>query len=194
MTNWIPDLSRHKGPRYRAIADALALNVQDGRLAAGTRLPTHRDLAWKLHVTIGTVSRAYAEAERRGLIIGEVGRGTYVRSVAGAAAMMPGENLGTAADPEFIDLTINRPGTAGESAAMAEALQRLAAQPDLAALLDYQAPAGRLEDRAAGAALLESCGLAAAPDQVVATAGGQHAMACIIGALCNPATPWPSRH
>jgi DNA-binding transcriptional MocR family regulator len=97
-------------------------------------------------------------------------------------------------EPDIIDLTINRPGTAGESAAMAEALQRLAAEADLAALLDYQAPAGRLEDRTAGAALLESCGLAAAPDQVVATAGGQHAMACIIGALCNPATPWPSRH
>jgi DNA-binding transcriptional MocR family regulator len=186
MTNWTPDLSRHKGPRYRAIADALALDVHDGRLAAGTRLPTHRDLAWKLHVTIGTVSRAYAEAERRGLIIGEVGRGTYVRTVAGAAAMMPGENLATTADPNFIDLTINRPGTAEETAAMAEALQRLAADPDLGALLDYQTPAGRLEVRAAGAALLESCGLATAPDQVVATAGGQHAMACIIGALIQP--------
>jgi DNA-binding GntR family transcriptional regulator len=30
-------------------------------------------------VTVGTVTRAYGEAERRGLIQGEVGRGTYVR-------------------------------------------------------------------------------------------------------------------
>jgi DNA-binding transcriptional MocR family regulator len=186
MTSWTPDLSHHKGPRYRAIADALALDVHDGRLAGGTRLPTHRDLAWKLRVTIGTVSRAYAEAERRGLIVGEVGRGTYVRPLAGAAAMTLGENLGATGDPDFIDLSINRPGTAEESAAMAEALQRLAADSDLGTLLDYHAPAGLLEDRAAGAALLESCGLATAPDQVVATAGGQHAMACIIGALMQP--------
>jgi DNA-binding transcriptional MocR family regulator len=62
MTNWTPDLSGRNGPRYRAIAEALAEDVRGGRLAAGTQLPTQRDLAWKLHVTIGTVSRAYAEA------------------------------------------------------------------------------------------------------------------------------------
>src|SRR6266699_2451064 len=71
MTNWLPDLSRFSGPRYRAIAEALATDIRDGRLTPGTRLPTHRDLAWRLRVTVGTVSRAYAEAERRGLIGGD---------------------------------------------------------------------------------------------------------------------------
>jgi len=75
MTSWIPDLSGRNGPRYRAIAETLAEDVRGGRLAGGTQLPTQRDLAWKLHVTVGTVSRAYAEAERRGLIAGEVGGG-----------------------------------------------------------------------------------------------------------------------
>jgi DNA-binding transcriptional MocR family regulator len=188
MTSWVPDLTGYDGPRYRALADALAGDVRDGRLAAGSRLPTHRDLAWKLGVTVGTVSRAYAEAERRGLIAGEVGRGTFVRSPADAAAMtmMPPDSLGKAADPDFIDLTINRPVAAGEKGAMAAALQELVAEPELAALLDYQAPAGRLEDRIAGAEFLRSCGLATAPEQVVVTAGGQHAMACVIGALTRP--------
>jgi DNA-binding transcriptional MocR family regulator len=186
MTNWMPDLAGHKGPRYRAIAETLAEDVSNGRLTAGTRLPTHRDLAWKLRVTIGTISRAYAEAERRGLIVGEVGRGTFVRPPAGAAAIMPGDILGETRDPDFIDLTINRPCAAGEGAAMAAALEQLAAEPDLAALLDYQAPAGRQEDRVAGAAFLKVCGLATTPEQVVATAGGQHAMACVIGALTRP--------
>jgi len=186
MTNWMPDLSGYKGPRYRAIAEALAEAVREGRLPAGTRLPTHRDLAWKLRVTIGTVSRAYSEAERRGLIVGEVGRGTYVRPPAGSAPIMPGDQFGETADPDFIDLTINRPGAADEAAVMAAALQRLAADADLGTLLDYQSPAGRLEDRAAGVALLADCGLTTTPEQVVTTAGGQHAMACVIGALTRP--------
>ena len=63
-----------RGPKYRAIADALTEQIADGTLSAGTRLPTHRDLAWKLGVTVGTVSRAYAEISRRGLINGEIGR------------------------------------------------------------------------------------------------------------------------
>jgi DNA-binding transcriptional MocR family regulator len=186
MTSWMPNLAGHKGPRYRAIADALTEDLRHGRIAAGARLPTHRDLAWKLRVTIGTVSRAYAEAERRGLIVGEVGRGTFVRQLANVTPSMLGDFLGEAHDHDFIDLTINRPGAAGEATAMAAALEQLAAAPDLPALLDYQLPAGRPEDRVAGAAFLDACGLATMPEQVVATAGGQHAMACVIGALTQP--------
>ena len=69
--------SRQK-PRYRAIADDLAERITIGELAPGERLPTHRDLAYELGVTVGTVSRAYAELERAGLAHGEVGRGTFV--------------------------------------------------------------------------------------------------------------------
>jgi len=186
MTNWAPDLVPYQGPRYRAIADALAEDIRAGRLAAGSQLPTQRDLAWRLHVTIGTVGRAYAEAERRGLTIGEVGRGTFVRPAAGIAPFTPGDMPREARDPDFIDLTINRPCTAGEAQLMAAALEQLAAEPDLASLLDYQTSTGRPEDRIAGAALLNGCGLRSMPEQVIATGGGQHAMACVIGALTHP--------
>src|SRR3546814_3530167 len=74
MTKWTPTLEA-EAPRYLAIADALARDIAAGRLKAGDRLPTHRDLAWRLGVTVGTVSRVYGEAERRGLTSGEVGRG-----------------------------------------------------------------------------------------------------------------------
>src|SRR5438093_9448690 len=80
MTIWTPDLRPRGGPRYLAIADALADDAGAGRLRAGTRLPTHRDLAQSLGLTVGTVTRAYAEAARRGLVSGEVGRGTFVRA------------------------------------------------------------------------------------------------------------------
>jgi len=64
MTIWQPDLNSVSGPRYLAIVDALASDLDHGKLRAGDRLPTHRDLAYKLGVTVGTVTRAYAEAER----------------------------------------------------------------------------------------------------------------------------------
>ncbi|HZF36691.1 MAG TPA: winged helix-turn-helix domain-containing protein, partial [Candidatus Angelobacter sp.] len=83
MTIWQPDLNSVSGPRYLAIVDALAFDLDNGKLRAGDRLPTHRDLAYRLGVTVGTVTRAYSEAERRGLIKGEVGRGTYIRDRSG---------------------------------------------------------------------------------------------------------------
>ncbi len=78
MTIWIPDISSGNGPVYRRIAHAIGDAVEKGQLQAGDRLPTHRDMAYHLGVTVGTVTRAYREAERLGLATGEVGRGTYV--------------------------------------------------------------------------------------------------------------------
>ena len=74
MTIWTPQLTQGK-PIYLAIADAMAGDIMSGKLNVGDKLPPHRDLAWRLKVTVGTVTRAYREAEIRGLLSGEVGAG-----------------------------------------------------------------------------------------------------------------------
>src|ERR671920_388064 len=79
MTMWTPDLSRHEGPRYTAIVEAIAEDIEHGRLKPGDQMPTHRELATQLGVTTGTITRAYSEAARRGLLVGETGRGTFVK-------------------------------------------------------------------------------------------------------------------
>ena len=66
MTIWKPVLDEDASPKYVAIADALARDIESGVLKPGARLPTHRDLGKWLGVTVGTVTRAYAEASRRG--------------------------------------------------------------------------------------------------------------------------------
>jgi len=76
--SWAPRLENAEGPKYKAIADAIARDIANATLPEGTRLPPQRILAWKLGVTIGTITRAYQEAERRELVSGEVGRGTFV--------------------------------------------------------------------------------------------------------------------
>jgi hypothetical protein len=68
-----------EGPRYLAFVEALEEDIKNGSLRPGTRLLPQRDMAVRLGLSVGTVSRAYTEAEARGLISGEVGRGTFVR-------------------------------------------------------------------------------------------------------------------
>ncbi|MDS1135103.1 aminotransferase-like domain-containing protein [Nitratireductor indicus] len=78
MTNWLPNLSAGSGPLYARLADQIEHDIEAGVLAGGAKLPPQRNLAYDIGVTIGTVSRAYALVRERGLISGEVGRGTYV--------------------------------------------------------------------------------------------------------------------
>jgi DNA-binding GntR family transcriptional regulator len=58
MTSWTPNLDPQL-PRYLAIAQAIAADLESGRLSPGDKLPTHRELAWQLGLTVGTVTRAY---------------------------------------------------------------------------------------------------------------------------------------
>src|SRR6185503_17679557 len=106
MTMWKPDLTEGTKARYAVIANALAADIASGRLPAGERLPTHRELADALGIAIGTVTRAYAEAERRGLVRGEVGRGTFVGPVPLAAATFA---PATGRPTGVIDLSLNFP-------------------------------------------------------------------------------------
>lgn len=69
------------GPKYLAIARALSEAIRQGELAPGARLPPHRVLADTLGVSVQTVSRAYAQAEKMGLVQARVGSGTWVNAL-----------------------------------------------------------------------------------------------------------------
>jgi DNA-binding transcriptional MocR family regulator len=186
MTMWTPDLRQRSGPRYIAIAEALADDARGGRLRPGTRLPTHRDLADRLGVTVGTVTRAYAEATRRGLISGEVGRGTFLRA-ASRPAVPPAATPATAAG--FVDLSANLPpgsASVAETAALARTLRALAASKGLGKLLAYPPEGGAASHRAAGAEWVRRAGLAVGPDRVLITSGSQHGMTAVFASLFGP--------
>lgn len=192
MTIWLPNLEQQRGPRYLAIAEAIARDIRAGRLKTGERLPTHRDLAYRIGVTVGTVTRAYAEAERRGLIAGEVGRGTFVREARDRAAgdplreSFPLQETSVAEDGGPIDLSVNHPVRHADDALLGEALRALADEKGASALLDYQVNRGILRHRAAGAKLIRHNGLEVPPDRVIVTCGAQHAMAVAFTALTRP--------
>lgn len=192
---WVPRLPADAGPKYRAIADALGEDIAQGQLAPGARLPTHRDLAFRLGVTVGTVSRAYREAERRGLIGGEIGRGTFVRDLSGAAMgvqgslpewELPEPPRETSPETGAISLAFNFPPPALEREALRETLAALAREADLSILTDYGPYGGSTRHREAGAAWIAARGLNAHPDRVVISPGAHNSVLACLSAVTRP--------
>jgi DNA-binding transcriptional MocR family regulator len=173
---WLPEIQGRKGPVYRAIADAIDTDVQNGTLRAGTRLPPHRDLADRLGVTVTTITRAYTEATRRGLIAGHVGRGTFIR---GTAQTDDDNGHGP------IDLSMNILMPDKEVAILEKHLFARRVLP-WTQLLGYVPARGHLRHRQAMASWLATCGFEAHPDRIVLTAGAQHAMAVAIVSSTKP--------
>ncbi len=181
---WKPRLRRSGAPLYASIVEALAADISAGKLRAGDRLPTHRELASALGTSLGTITRVYAEAERRGLVRSQVGSGTFVRDLTEQDRYTP------MLDRERIDLGPSAapivPGDLGHCA-LAAALTRLGTRADLGALSGYQAHGGSAAQRAAGGRWLAQAGVVAGPEEITVCSGAQHATVMLLAALADSA-------
>ncbi len=74
----LPPISPANGPLYQQIIDALKREISQGRLPVDAPLPSFRQLAEDLMVSLITVKRAYDELEREGLIVCRQGLGAFV--------------------------------------------------------------------------------------------------------------------
>ena len=169
--------------RYKTIVDAYAADIRGGRLAPGTRLPTHRQLAAQQGLALVTASRVYAELEAMGLISGETGRGTFVRET----LLAPGQGIDQKdVAVGMIDLNFNYPSLPGQAELLRTALRQLALSGDLEALLRYQPHAGRAHERASVARHLIARGVTVAAEQVLIVNGAQQGLAVTLMALLKP--------
>ncbi|GII25009.1 aminotransferase-like domain-containing protein [Planosporangium mesophilum] len=178
---WHPRLAADR-PAYQALADAIGADVAHGRLNPGDRLPTHRALARTLGVTVGTVARGYAEAERRGLLGGEVGRGTFIRS---------GFGVSPAGDGGLVDLSQLHPPIRriDTTDLLADTLNAIAADPSaLRTVIDTERGEDARAHRRAAADWLAHGAFQPDADQVTLTAGAQHALTAALSALVEPGT------
>ena len=167
------------------IVAALEADIASGKLAPDAKLPTHRRLAEMLGVGVGTVTRAYLEAESRGLVSASVGRGTFV---AGRAER---SSPGAAADG-LIDLAMNLAPAAGLTEThLIDALARLRRRSDLRAHLNYAPPAGFEVTVGAGARWLADTANFGGLDwrRVIVTGGAQQAIAIALMAASRPGAP-----
>jgi DNA-binding transcriptional MocR family regulator len=180
--DWLPTITERSGPRYLKIVEALAGDISSGRLARGQRLPTHRALARSLGIDLTTVTRAYAEARRRGLIDARVGRGTFVsETTARAARDLPFEVP--------IDLSMNVPPQPLEAALEERIAHGLAALQDrfgFSAFLEYQPPGGSNVERAIAAKWISQRLSNVDPSRVVIFPGNQ---AIIFNVLMTATAP-----
>ena len=185
MTIWRPRIEEGATPLYLAIADAIQNDIEAGVLSIGARLPTHRDLAEYVGVTVGTASRGYAEAERRGLTSGEVGRGTFVRG-----HDIEGHGWQSAPLSEagaVIDMSLATPWSIpAEAELLATTLRQIANGPGLNDLLRYDSQTASLGQRAAAASWISRMGMPATPEQTIVTVGAQHAMTVLFSTLLRP--------
>ncbi|MBS0408284.1 MAG: PLP-dependent aminotransferase family protein [Proteobacteria bacterium] len=179
--SWRPRLIDGEAPVYVRLVAALEADIVAGDLPAGTRLPTHRQLAEEMGVGVGTITRAYAEAESRGLITARVGAGSYVAEGGGRGGA-------TRATDGAIDLARNVPPPGPAEAALARTLPRLARRADVADTLAYPPPAGSQAARRAGALWLTRMANwpAIDPGRLICTAGAQQAIATAILAASRP--------
>lgn len=185
MAIWLPELNARRGPKYLQIVEAMVEDIASERLAVGTQLPPHRELAYRLGISANTTSRAYAEAVKRALLRGEVGRGTFVRSAVSDLQADEQSNLRRErAGP--IDLSRNLPLPGFAEPHIRRVLGEIARGDGLPALLDYQTDEDLVHHSEAGMIWLNDCGIKAEPDQIVTTMGGQHGMLCTLMALLRP--------
>jgi DNA-binding transcriptional MocR family regulator len=181
MTIWTPELPKDK-PLYLGIVDALAADIAAGILQPGQRLPPQRELAWQLKVTVGTVTRAYREAEIRGLLAGEVGRGSFVRQRDNTPTP-----LNLSAEPSAaIDLSQSVPPPVHAKSEFDAALEHVMRQPTRLDLLDYMAPEGHPLHRAMGAKWLARSGIRVSDAEVIVTAGAHMGLIACLSTLLEP--------
>ncbi|AVH61294.1 PLP-dependent aminotransferase family protein [Streptomyces dengpaensis] len=167
---------------YRRIADRIADDIAAGRLKPGERLPPQRVFARRRGIAGSTAGRVYGELVRRGLVVGEVGRGTFVR----AAPLPSGRALTEATATAPVNLELTYPSAPGQSELLAPALAPLL-RPDVLTESLRTAPAtGTAAAREAAAALLATPGWHPAPSRLTFAGNARQAIAAALASLVRP--------
>lgn len=169
--------------RYKVVADKIAASIRAGDLPAGTRLPTHRELAQEQGIALATATKAYRQLASAGLTVGEPGRGTYVRDLSGFGGLEPRR---LPIESRVADMSFNQPLAIEQTEQLRTALRDLSGEGDLGSLLVQQPPGGRTVDRAAVATYLLDRGIDVPPSNVLLTAGAQHGLDVVLRAMTKP--------
>src|SRR4051794_12813392 len=82
-----------KRPMYLQIMEQIKRRIAVGDWTEGESIPSIRQLAVDLQVSVITVKRAYLELEREGIIVTQQGKGSHVASNPGLGARLREQEL-----------------------------------------------------------------------------------------------------
>ncbi|MCK8779573.1 PLP-dependent aminotransferase family protein [Rhizobium sp. NTR19] len=180
---WRPVLAKQKGvTKHAALTEKIIADIDAGVLKPMDRMPTHRDLARELGLSVQTVSLSYKEAERLGFLSGEIGRGTFVKArVTDRAGRMMLDH----SPNEVLDLSIIRGVYLEEHETASREIFHELAESDIASFMRPCRPiAGLQRHRDTASLWLRRFGVPAGADRILVTNGAAHgiflALSCIV--------------
>jgi DNA-binding transcriptional MocR family regulator len=165
---------------YVRLADAVAAEIATGALKPGDRLPPQRSFAYERKIAVSTASRVYTELLRRGLVVGEVGRGTFISGEGRRGVAAPAEPRGARIDLEF-----NYPLLPEQSVMIAKSLEALNRPGALDAALKQATSIGTAAARKIAADYLtrQNAEWSPTPEQMVFTGNGRQSIAAALAAI-----------
>ncbi len=177
---WKPRLVENARMKYLGIVEALEADIRSGRVARGDRLPAQRAIAEALGVDLTTVTRAFNEARRRGLVEAQAGRGTFISE---ALDGQPHDQ-----SHPLIDLSMNIPSQPSDvdfKKIFPHGIAGLLGSPRGLLSLHYQESTGSEPDRQAAARWLSLRMEGVAADRIVITGGAQSALFAVCELLLD---------
>lgn len=177
---WKPRLLESARMKYLGIVEALESDIRSGLVVPGERLPAQRAIAEALGVDLTTVTRAFNEARRRGLVEAQTGRGTFISEA------LDGET-GQHAQP-LIDLSMNippQPAGIDFRKLLPQAISTTLNTPRGLLSLHYQESTGTEPDRHAAASWLSDRINGVTSERIVVTGGAQSALFAICDTLLD---------
>lgn len=166
---------------FKNLAKTMVALIENGSLPPGTRLPTHRKLAENQGIAPATATRVYKDLIERGLVVGEQGRGMFVRD-RGIPVTLGVEQR---SNNGMLDLVFNMPGETSDEDFLRAGLRKLANSGDLEAMLRYQPHGGRPHERKIIASSLKTQVGSIVSDQLLIVSGAQHGLSTVIMGLLN---------
>src|ERR1700748_3116737 len=163
---------------YLKLADTIAAEIADGTLKPGDPLPPQRNFAWERKIAVSTASRVYSELLRRGLVVGEVGRGTFISGDGKRGVAAPSEVSGIRIDLEF-----NYPLRPDQTALIAKSLDGLQTAVALESVISRATRSGPPAVRSIAAAHLSQGTWSPSPDQLVFTGNGRQSIAAALASV-----------
>lgn len=176
--SWKPTIENRSNSLCKELALQLEKDISEGVLKPGTMLPPQRELADYLDINLSTISRAFKICEQKGLILGVVGRGTFVAS----DVMSSGVFLRSSREEKLIEMGAIVPAIEPNQFVL-KALQRLLKEPEAHNLLRYDLSEDNVMQKRAAAKWLERSNYKTDSEFILFAAGGQNALAGILSTL-----------